>query len=185
MGRGDFDTGEDYDIQIKPGRHLVQITRAVVAESKKGNDMISMRIHVITGPAAGAWFREWISLTPGRNGYGKLQKVCLALGVVGTRNDEAGLEPHDQASVHQHLLGRVLVCNTSVEKGEWNGKERTQIRADGYEALPVKAAEALLLKHESGQPALPGDAYEDWEGNDVRPVEGGGGFSGEGDGIPF
>lgn len=188
-GKRSFGVSKNYGGKIpSEGEHLIQITKAVCQKSRGGDDMIGFRFHVLSGEAKGANWREYIVLRPTWYGLGRIQDMCGATGVVGMDDDpEKGLNPWDQESVLRCLVGRVAAVKVAHEESEYNGKPTKSARAVEWNPIPTATRESIAAKYPEGYPPLPKDAFSDWEGFDLRKVEGPSGFD-DGfnqDDIPF
>ena len=157
-----FSTKQEYsDGHITEGAHNFMITKAVVAPSKKGEPMLSLRFTVVgNDECAGEHVREYILLKPTRRGYGRLSDLCNAIGVVGS-DDGNGLDPHDQGSAHSFLLGKIFSAETFNQESEYLGKVQVSARIieSGFSALNKRQLDALKLSAD-----LPDDAYTGWKG---------------------
>ena len=155
-----FSTKKDYNgfTAIKEGTHIAYITKAVLGQSRKGDDMLTLRWHITEGQDRKRQIRDWIVLVEKGYGYGRLAELCTAIGVLGVGDDPSGLNPHDQESVHDNLLGKQCTITTSNEA---NG-EYTNTRIDAYTPHPDGTG--------APAPQLPEDALADFDGMPVGKV---------------
>jgi hypothetical protein len=100
-GRPQFDTDADYSSNpVSEGPHACQITECSVGKSKKGKDMLTLNYRLV-GPNdeyKGEEFKQWIVLVQAHYGFGRLQEICKAIGVIGIFADPEGLDPFEQES---------------------------------------------------------------------------------------
>jgi hypothetical protein len=173
-----FDTSievTDYT-PIADGRHTMQIVRAILGTSKAGSTMITLQWKVV-GPDdddKGKTCKEWIAFKD-KDGkptqaVKRLVRICRAADppIVGNAQDPEGLDPEDQASVITHFLGLCLELDTEQEAYEYNGEERTQVRARNLYRLTEAQAEALFQEYGEAGPPLPRYALK---GFDDSPLD--------------
>lgn len=154
MGFSSKRSYNDYE-PISEGKHIAQMTKCVLGQSRKGKDMLTMRwtiVDVRDGQEGRTW-RDYIVLEEKPWGYGKLAELCRAADVLGCDDDPDGLDPHNQVSVHKHLVGVIASIETKNEESQGSdGRSFTNTRSEQYSEA-VWAAEA---------PDLPFDAYLDF-----------------------
>lgn len=191
-----FDPQEEYDEpSFEPwsvGDHPVFITQAVLTSSRAGDPMLKLRVHgVMPGDDADKRpMYEYFLLT--RQWFWKLRQLCRAVdpempGYSADRPD--GFNVQSQESIHEWLLGRVVVMNVRRHKKEtYEGETRLREVIGGWRAVRSDEADALQQRYDRGNgecsPALPDDAMET-----TYDSGGGGGKSNAGgfsdDDIPF
>lgn len=169
-----FDASEDYDTPIEDGDHLALITKVVLTESKKGTPMCAVRFHMISpkDESQGQSLRDYFLLIQKPYGYGKLARLCRAVDVVGVAQDPAGLDPHDQDSLWEHLLGKPVTITTSHEvkpRNDGSG-DFYSYQVEGYKAVSDKAKGAL---EKIGALELPDDCRTDLDGNQIGATQDG------------
>ena len=133
----DFDPVED-------GLHICQIVKAVARVSGNGNPMIMIMYKVVGDEDSdfGKKFPTWITLAtkdrgklkPNEWGMRDLRRICNSARpkIHGNKVDPGdGLDPTDQASLWDNLLGVVLKVKTEQEE---SGKY-TNIKTRGFSAL--------------------------------------------------
>ncbi len=171
---GIFSLNDDHDYAtIGAGRHLMQITKAVLKTSSAGNKMINFEFTVIESEFEGAKWKEWITLVKGRHCMGKLARMCIALGIQGIDDDPSGINPFDQESILTHLAGAVLDVRVEMEESQGrDGKTFTNPRVsaddDGFKAPSMDITDKLNAMYESGGPYSGDSLYSDFKGNSLR-----------------
>jgi len=164
-----FSTNKRYSDRVPPladGWHDCIITRAACLRSKAGNSMLGLRFTRFGSP--GQIERAYIVL----KGYGldKLGDLCRAAGIPGSEDVKGGLDPENQESSHEWLLGVVVgvdVRNETESYTNHNGETRTTTkpRPIGYRTPSAATVEEIKLH---GKPELPEDAWCDFDENDLR-----------------
>jgi len=166
-----FSLDEDYGSEIiEEGEHIAQITKAFLTESRKGDPMIALRWTIVEDAQKGLNWREYIICKKVWYGYGKLQRICRATGIQAIDKDPAGLNPLVSESVTRNMLGKVCIVETKNQDTEGNdGRKFTNAQSEEYSRLPREAVKLMLATYDDGEPPLPDDSYQDFDG---RPLDG-------------
>jgi hypothetical protein len=155
------------------GPHVVQITRVQVGHSKGRNcPMLIIRLTDVwpgsngkPNPDEAKSMIHYIVLDDETWGIGRLIALCRALGVVGAADSPGGLDPADEQSAMDNLLGKVLIGTMSYKetpKRKGNGVFKTN-NCDAYNR-PKPSTIATLEAHYNGMPPLPDDAHKSMDG---------------------
>lgn len=167
-----FSTKTEYKVlTIEAGRHTWWITKAVLTESKKKEPMLALQFtcvddgmeHEEEAPTC----RDWVVLKATRYGFGKLAAICEAIDVMGCEDDPVGgLDPFDQGSIHQCLLGKFFIAEVVLEEEEYKGKKRTNIRIvdNGY----YRISKSELARLDLAELELGSDAYLGFKGEFLK-----------------
>lgn len=160
-----FSTKKQYGkskVTIEDGRYDMMITRAACLRSKNGNSMLGLSFARLDDASQGI-DREYVVL----KGFGldKLGDLCRAAGIPGSDDVDGGLDPENQDSTHEWLLGVCLSVEVENQEEEYNGRKQTKARPVKYGPLSEEGSERIGIQ---GKPELPSDCYEDFDGLDLR-----------------
>lgn len=144
-----FDSRKDYSKDIQDGPHICQITEAHTGFSKSGNPMLTLTYEVVDkdDPSKERDFQHWVVLTDSRYGFGVLSAIVNAIGVVGIAVDPQGLDPFEQDSCDEHLVGKCLVIHVTNEEAEWNGQKVWNARYHSCEPLSDETKSKWALEY--------------------------------------
>lgn len=162
---------------IKDGNHVCQIVRAHSTKSRSGKNMLAMEFKIVD-PVDGdknKRFQSWFvyNSDPKDFGTAKLIKLCRAAEIVGSAVDPNGLDPTDQKSVWDNMLGKSLVIRTYQEESD---DGYTNIRTGGFYQLKPHHKKALSEAYGEQGPELSDFSYQTLKGDPIR-VDGFGGAS--------
>ncbi len=170
MAYAGFDLKKTYDDDFSPiteGWHMVQVNRAILGESKKGEPQIQLQYRMLSPHAdRGKTCRDYINLVDAPWGYARLAQVCLAIdpNMSGSANSSDGFDPHNQQSIFNHVLGGILNVYIKHTTGEGrDGVERTYANADKHGYAKPQKRQAVFAEL-GGEPKLDDDAYCDFDG---------------------